>query len=653
MPLVTADFGNGPQQVWQNDDGTYWSPEGTLSGTTESVRPDLQEDFAKNQYDTTDKFYSANPGAFSRLTAEQAAKIKELSFGHSAAELNAYMDSIRPANANNVHGNGLYGNGADMWWGPAPGPQHTDNGGALSTEGILTGGLSNWYGEQAQNAGNDMKYGAVIGALPFVGAGITAAAGAGSVAGGAAIGGTETGVAAGAGTAAGTSTGAGTLYAGETASGVGSSGVGLGGTGGAATGLGTEAGALTGAETGALTSSTGEGALTGTAGEDTLAGDSMDFSDLNFDDFGFDPGGEGLSNAPMDPGGGGAFDTGGSEGVFDSQGNPIANSSDGGAFDMGGSEGVFDAQGNPIANSGNFLQQIATKYGAQALGYAQKLLAGDPEAMKKLLSLGVPAAAVAGLFENNKSPLIASQVNASRGALAGADKFAALPDIGLTPSQTKAIETANADAGAWKPYFDKAGALADVGAGGITEETTNKYLNPELQGVLDPTIRDLQEAADTRRQQLRAEVARSGNDFYAPGTEPTRFNVSDSLLDRELFRGISDATGKIRSQAWTDATTLAGKDLDRNLTASNLYGGLGKSAGALGSVDFQNLAGAGALERQPAEDARTHAADTSKLYTGVVSGINPAVAGSTPQSTLSKATGALGALSTAKDIGLY
>lgn len=379
----------------------------------------------------------------------------------------------------------------------------------------------------------------------------------------------------------------------------------------------------------------------------------MDLGDLNFDDFGFDPGGEGVSNAPLDPGGGGAFDESGSQGVFDAQGNPIATSSDGGAFDMGGSEGVFDAQGNPIANSGNFLQQLATKYGAQALGFAQKMLAGDPEAMKKLLGLGVPAAAIAGLFENNKSPLIASQVNASRGALAGADKFAALPDIGLTPSQTKAIETANADAGNWKPYFDKAGALADTGAGGITAETTNKYFNPELQGVLDPTIRDLTEAADARRQKLRAEVAMSGNDYYGPGTEPTRFNVSDSLLDRELFRGISDATGKIRSQAWTDATTLAGKDLDRDLTASNLYGGLGKSAGALGSVDFQNLAGAGALERQPAEDARTHAADTSKLYTGVVSGINPAVAGSTPQSTRSKTTGALGALSTAKDIGLY
>lgn len=411
-----------------------------------------------------------------------------------------------------------------------------------------------------------------------------------------------------------------------------------------------------GAETGALTQAgtVGDSVLTGTAGEDTtLGGDAMDLGDLNFDDFGFDPGGEGLSNAPVDPGGGGAFDTGGSEGVFDSQGNPIANSSDGGAFDMGGSEGVFDAQGNPIANSGNFLQQLGTKYGAQALGFAQKMLAGDPEAMKKLLSLGVPAAAIAGLFENNKSPLIGSQVNASRGALAGADKFATLPAIGTTPSQQRAIETANTDAGNWKPYFDKAGALADTGAGGITPETTNKYLNPELQGVLDPTIRDINEATAARRQQLRAEVARSGNDYYAPGTEPTRFNVSDSMLDRENLRAIGDATGKIRSQAWTDATTLAGKDLDRNLTASNLYGGLGKSAGALGSVDFQNLAGAGALERQPAEDARTHAADTSKLYTGVVSGINPAVAGSTPQSTLSKATGALGALSTAKDIGLY
>lgn len=300
-------------------------------------RQQAAEGLAKN-----DAFYASNPQAFQKLTPEQTAYIKN--FHGSADELTKYYASINPTTLNNLYGNGLSPNGADLWWTPQAGPKHTDNGGPLSTESILTGGVANLGSEQSQSDWNNMRTGLGIMALPFVGAGITAgvgAAGAGAGAAGAGAGGTEVG--------------AGTLYAGETASGVGT-GAGLGGTGGGATGMGV-------AEGGALSGSAGSASLAGGAGSDT-----------------------GLSSM----GETGAFDQGASQGVFDSAGNPIATSSDGGAFDMGGSQGVFDSQGNPTYSSPTTLASLTeqAKQMAAQLGISPASALGF---LKNALTKGAPA----------------------------------------------------------------------------------------------------------------------------------------------------------------------------------------------------------------------------------------------------------------------
>jgi hypothetical protein len=302
------------------------------------------------------------------------------------------------------------------------------------------------------------------------------------------------------------------------------------------------------------------------------------------------------------------------------------------------------------ADAAALLQTLppATKTAMEALG-----LGSASEALDKLMKLGLPIATIAGLFEEPNNPLLGPIVDAAQKAIGKADEFAAYGPIGLTPAQQQAIDLAKQNVGSYKPYLERAGALADQAAGGITQEQIDRYQNPYLRGVLDPAIRDIEEAAARRREQLKAVTSMSGNDLRTPSTDPNRFNVEDSLLDRETLRTIGDLSGKTYADSFNTATGLAGKDLDRSLSSSNIYGGLGKAEGALGAADVAGLTSAGALERLPQEDARSQLANSSKLYTDVVHGNQGALDNAAQPSTLTNITGALGALKTAKDLELY
>jgi hypothetical protein len=274
-------------------------------------------------------------------------------------------------------------------------------------------------------------------------------------------------------------------------------------------------------------------------------------------------------------------------------------------------------------------------------------------ALDKLMSLGLPIATIAGLFEKPDNPLLGPIVQAAQKAIGKADEYSALGPIGLTPAQEQAIALAKSNVGNYQPYLDRSGALADTAAAGITTDQIDRYTNPYLDDVLNPAIRDIEEASARRREQLRAITSMSGNDLRTPSTDPNRFNVEDSLLDRETFRTIGDVSGKLRAESFNTATGLAGQDLDRSLSSSNIYGGLGKTAGTLGAADVASLTGAGALERLPMEDERAQVANSSKLYTDVVHGNQGALAAAAQPSTLTNVTGALGVLKSAKDLDLY
>lgn len=406
---------------------------------------------------------------------------------------------------------------------------------------------------------------------------------------------------------------------------------------------------------------------------DGAEGDTMD-DELNFDDlFGSEDADLGLSDTELSDilaggdGSGGAL-TGDDNlddllGGADSGGDdPFADLSEGELADiLAGGDGSGDVLTGGGTGTGSGLGSVASaiinklkSLGSGAVDTVRKALQGDQNAIKTITGLGIPAALLGSIFfEKNESPLLGPVKQATEGALSNAAAYAATPTIGLTPSQQRAIQLANANTGNYEADLAKSGALADTAAAGITPEQIARYQNPYLEGVLSPQLRDIEEAADRRRQQMKAIASMSGQDLQPTGTTPGTFSVNDSLLDRETLRAISDATGKAYADSFNNATSLAGKDLDRSLQSSQIYGNLGKEESALGTVDLANLNTAGALERLPQEDERTKLSTASQLYSKAAAGAAGAIPVTTPKSKLTQVAGALGAMKTAKDIGLY
>ena len=388
-----------------------------------------------------------------------------------------------------------------------------------------------------------------------------------------------------------------------------------------------------------------------------------------------------------------------------------------GAFGNAGSTGNaawdFALGGSPVGSGAPFAQNLG-EAGSAASSWISGLpssvqsaaqaalkaaVGGDSSAMDLLKKIGIPAAIVAGLMEKSESPLQGQLTDAARGAVSSAGAFAGMDPVGMQPSSQRAIDLANSNVGAWKPYVDKAtgytdeaGALArsNVGAwqpyldkaaaytgeaaGGIPSMDLSKYMNPYLESVLSPMLRDINEASDTRREKLRAMTAMSGNDFVS--TSGNRFNVSDSMLDRETLRAVSDASGKARAGAFDAATGLATTDLNRKANAGGAFntmantvgtqGGadvsrLGAAGGAFntlantvgtqGGADFTRLGAAGELEAKPGENALTKAADTTKLYASIIPGTTSAMTATKNPSILGQAVGAFGAYNAATKKG--
>lgn len=279
---------------------------------------------------------------------------------------------------------------------------------------------------------------------------------------------------------------------------------------------------------------------------------------------------------------------------------------------------------------------------------------GNSSAMGLLKNLGIPAALVAGLFEKNTNPLTGQVTNAANGALSSAGAFAGMSPVGMQPSWQKAITTANENTGAWKPYVDKASAYTNEAAGGLPSVNLSQYMNPYLDSVLTPALREINLASDQERMRLNHLAKVSGNDTMTPGSStPSGYGVQLDLLNKNKMQRIGDTTANLYKGAFDTATGLATGDLNRKMTAGGAFNTLANTVGTQGRGDVTTLAGAGDLEAKPQENALTHAADSSKLYSSVIPGTSSAITATNKPSTLGQAVGAFGAYNAANKAGWF
>lgn len=245
-----------------------------------------------------------------------------------------------------------------------------------------------------------------------------------------------------------------------------------------------------------------------------------------------------------------------------------------------------------------------------------------------------------------KSAIAKKQMEMSMASLDAADKFAKLKPIGLMPSQQKAIDLANSNVGNYLPDLNRSRELAEESAKGITEEQIQKYTNPYLQDVLNFSIKDMEDAAAQRREQMRAIASRSGNDFASSGASANRFQVEGDLADRSLYREIGGLSATTRANAFNTAAGLASDERGRQYNASGALGNLANTNSVLGAKDVGMLGAAGDLESMPQQNERQHLMDSVNTYNAATNAAQPSVQQYQKTSPLSQILGLVGTVGT-------
>lgn len=83
------------------------------------------------------------------------------------------------------------------------------------------------------------------------------------------------------------------------------------------------------------------------------------------------------------------------------------------------------------------------------------------------------------------------------------------------------------------------------------------YINPYIQQVLAPQIREIDEATQRQRRDLGASAAMSGSFGDA------RHGIAESEMYKGANEAVSDATGRAYSDAWTQAMSARASDIAR------------------------------------------------------------------------------------------
>jgi hypothetical protein len=171
---------------------------------------------------------------------------------------------------------------------------------------------------------------------------------------------------------------------------------------------------------------------------------------------------------------------------------------------------------------------------------------------------------------------------------------------GFAPEEESAFSYAMSNVGREDPaYFSAARTAADVS--GYTPGTVSAqnflqgdigaYMNPYIQNVEDRAIANAQRSAQININELGSKAARAG------AFGGSRLGVSEGVAASEAARDLGDLSAKLRADAFTSASGLMTKDMDRALTAdtTNVESGLTgaglnlKAADTLGSIADRSL----------------------------------------------------------------
>ena len=169
-----------------------------------------------------------------------------------------------------------------------------------------------------------------------------------------------------------------------------------------------------------------------------------------------------------------------------------------------------------------------------------------------------------------------------------------LPEIqvaGLTPLQKQAIERGAAGIGSFQPMLQAGSDILGMGVSAAMPDSTQAFMNPFVENVIDQNLADIQRQGDIARQQIGSRAVQQG------AFGGSRQAVAEQELQRNLADTFARQSAGLRAQAFESAQDRAQKASELFTKAGIATAGLGEAQQAANLRDIQLLSGLGGQEQ--------------------------------------------------------
>ena len=169
--------------------------------------------------------------------------------------------------------------------------------------------------------------------------------------------------------------------------------------------------------------------------------------------------------------------------------------------------------------------------------------------------------------------------------------FPEIQVAGLTPLQKQAIERGAAGIGSFQPMLQAGSDILGMGVSAAMPDSTQAFMNPFVQNVIDQNLADIQRQGDIARQQIGSRAVQQG------AFGGSRQAVAEQELQRNLADTFARQSAGLRAQAFESAQDRAQKASELFTKAGIATAGLGEAQQAANLRDIQLLSGLGGQEQ--------------------------------------------------------
>lgn len=162
---------------------------------------------------------------------------------------------------------------------------------------------------------------------------------------------------------------------------------------------------------------------------------------------------------------------------------------------------------------------------------------------------------------------------------------------GLSQNEQMGVDLARTSSGKWMGDLDTARGLLGRTTERFTDADINAYMNPYLEGALNPAARKVRESAAMERNRLQGMQTSQG--AFGGGRSAA---LQQALYD-STGESVSDLYGRGYFEAFERGADRWAQDMDRSRQAASDYVSLAQNTMNMSTQDINNLMSTGGVQR--------------------------------------------------------